>query len=1247
MKKFFASLLVAFSLCAVFAAENVNFLSKPLTAGRASLTENGFIVSRTVGTANFSPELRLPIQLVYNSASEKTGMFGFAWSSPQLESSAYYDKDGALWTTPWGEKIKFFAKNEKTPKDAIKLELYEQAKKGRGFFAPYSDWEAATSASRGKISQSGDWTFTGKRKYQGWKFVYRDTKLRSIFAPSGRSVSFDYSKDRLTRIEQGGVAFAEFSYDGKQAVSATVNGIETKIQYRDGEVIVLPKTTSGQIIRATRPRLASLQTGNLNPAVFSYQNSFLSKIQQGDFIDELTVQTETLAERYANLNSKNRKSGVKHSGKVAGRLLADVQFKYTYSGSEPGKVNLTDKLNQTANYDFTQNTGIFKITEFSGKSYTIYYFMRYDVAYLGKVRKIVDGRGRDVVNYRYDKLSGNVLRIRDMAENDINFAYYPNGNLKLISRRAADQDAPEPITGFIYDKNNNPQSISRLDAQGKAVVTTAIQYSQNNQPTQISNGQIQTNISYNKFGYPVFVRNVFGQTQEMRFDKFNRLESATDIYGVTTSYSYTPAGQIERIERKDRKELLTSLSVTYNGNGQPISYTDQSGRTKKFERDAFGRVIKELFPDETSVEYTYNKVGQLHTVQDQNRHEICFDWNKFGLDSKKTAAGQLTDYVHDKYGMLAKVDSKWRGKTDRSIKYEYDKLDRLVKVTYSNNEVETFAYNSWGKLTESSRGNKKATFKYDYFGRMIEKDEGTLKNTYSYNPWGQRTSRITKNDGLILSETKTYDKFGRLAEIKSDGKNVKYLYNDKNQLFAQIIDNIPVEFSYTRYGQLESKILGGKINPISSLKYLYSKDGMIAGRVVDGKFQMYSYDKKGQLLQVADMQDKVAEAYKYDPAGNILSKTINGKTTSYTYDKANQLVTSTVDGKVTRYAYDAAGRMVKEGDKAYSYGYLDKILSIQENGKQTAAFDYHVDGQIANATHGDKSENFLWDGLALIHRGKTSFVNEPYVTGGNPILSSKDGLMFNDILGNSLNIGGKSVSMTAFGEPVRPAADDTKVFFTGKPYIGELGYAFLFRNYRADQGKWNSADPLGYPDGWNNLAYVNNGVIISIDKYGTDVYHVVDSEGAFAGAGHSAYIVGNKTDGYTAYDYQANGSSGSGSSGSSSDSESRTQGGFATPEAALAFLNSNRTTEHNFDKGQMWETTREEDAAAHTAAAQYMTEDYALLTHNCYDLGPDAIIDAVNNLRPKDKQIDISDGPHPNNAFDYNNNHGATRMQIE
>ncbi len=158
------------------------------------------------------------------------------------------------------------------------------------------------------------------------------------------------------------------------------------------------------------------------------------------------------------------------------------------------------------------------------------------------------------------------------------------------------------------------------------------------------------------------------------------------------------------------------------------------------------------------------------------------------------------------------------------------------------------------------------------------------------------------------------------------------------------------------------------------------------------------------------------------------------------------------------YEYDAAGRLVKEGDKVYSYIGLDKIESVTEGGRKLSSFTYHIDGQLAARVSIESSETFHWDGLALIQRNNTSYVNEPAVTGGNPILADGD-LLFNDMLGSTIGIrSGKEyreTGMTAFGE-----TDEKSAMFTGKPYIGDLGYAFPLRNYRPDQGKWQTGDPL-------------------------------------------------------------------------------------------------------------------------------------------------------------------------------------------
>ena len=98
--------------------------------------------------------------------------------------------------------------------------------------------------------------------------------------------------------------------------------------------------------------------------------------------------------------------------------------------------------------------------------------------------------------------------------------------------------------------------------------------------------------------------------------------------------------------------------------------------------------------------------------------------------------------------------------------------------------------------------------------------------------------------------------------------------------------------------------------------------------------------------------------------------------------------------------------------------------------------------------------------------------------------------------------------MTAFGE-----TDEKSAMFTGKPYIGDLGYAFLFRNYRPGLGKWQTSDPLGYPDGWNNFAYCNNELILAFDFLGalTTFYPNGNPYTKQEQRNHATHIHNNKT----------------------------------------------------------------------------------------------------------------------------------------
>jgi RHS repeat-associated protein len=66
-----------------------------------------------------------------------------------------------------------------------------------------------------------------------------------------------------------------------------------------------------------------------------------------------------------------------------------------------------------------------------------------------------------------------------------------------------------------------------------------------------------------------------------------------------------------------------------------------------------------------------------------------------------------------------------------------------------------------------------------------------------------------------------------------------------------------------------------------------------------------------------------------------------------------------------------------------------------------------------------------------------------------------------------------AIEADAFGSPIAGGANAGR--FTGKPYDEDLGaYVFPFRNYRADEARWMSADPSGFPDGVNGRFYIGN-----------------------------------------------------------------------------------------------------------------------------------------------------------------------------
>jgi RHS repeat-associated protein len=71
------------------------------------------------------------------------------------------------------------------------------------------------------------------------------------------------------------------------------------------------------------------------------------------------------------------------------------------------------------------------------------------------------------------------------------------------------------------------------------------------------------------------------------------------------------------------------------------------------------------------------------------------------------------------------------------------------------------------------------------------------------------------------------------------------------------------------------------------------------------------------------------------------------------------------------------------------------------------------------------------------------------------------------------------------------AISNPQLFYTGKPYLEETGqYVFLFRHYDPELGRWTTSDPSGFPDGANNVGYVNNQPTVALDALALAIVRV-------------------------------------------------------------------------------------------------------------------------------------------------------------
>lgn len=381
-----------------------------------------------------------------------------------------------------------------------------------------------------------------------------------------------------------------------------------------------------------------------------------------------------------------------------------------------------------------------------------------------------------------------------------------------------------------------------------------------------------------------------------------------------------------------------------------------------------------------------------------------YNYDKFEALIKTTdPLGSVLRMFYDGNGNKIKEvsPSNYNAETDDGlgVVYKYDSRDRLVEVVDEfGNTVNSFKYNSVGKVTEEIDANGKTTyFNYNKGGLITSK----------YTP---KSEEITKNgvETLYNYEEFYYNKNGQVVEEKKSNQYVllnqrptnfnviTYKYNDLGAV-RSVTDSTGANYtrSIDKFGnvELEKKVINDKHTEITRNTY------DLANRLVESKKYLennelaittYEYDKNGNVVKIVTPkghkivreynevdklvreifiekgEDTKERAFEYDKAYNLVKEVdVNGNVATLEYNFKNQpLVKTDREGNSTRYVYTPNGKIVKEilpeeydknGDNGLgtTYVYNEKDLLVEKVnalGISEVKLSYNVDGTLKSET---------------------------------------------------------------------------------------------------------------------------------------------------------------------------------------------------------------------------------------------------------------------------------------------------------
>jgi RHS repeat-associated protein len=542
---------------------------------------------------------------------------------------------------------------------------------------------------------------------------------------------------------------------------------------------------------------------------------------------------------------------------------------------------------------------------------------------------------------------GLATRISDPRSGTATYNYVPDGVKEgyLSSATTADGTA-------IYQTDNRG-NITSVTAPGTGTTTYTV-----NKLDQIEkevSGTSQTEMTYDATDNPASRKILAGynpatgapiySSVSYTINEVGRLTSRVEN-GLTTGYSYDPAGNLLHINRpavapdnftydaRDRMITATEnngvAQFTYDGNGVMKELKNPRGKSTTWSLTGFGHQSTETDPRGITRTQTVDSAGRpvdSRVVKTTPTGKVLLSWTKREYDD----AGRVVRETQKLFpAPLAIPDTgEPAGEADVVTRTVYDDAAHTVTVIDPRGNSTVAQYDDLGRLVRLSdaAGNVVETT-YRAAGqkaeeRIVEKrpDNSLVTSTsrYEYDEQGHLVSILDVSDPTRTMITRyRYDERGkRIEETDPDGNSRRFEYNLRgNKIKAIDPAGGVTEFTYDDADHL---IL---VRDADRNETSYKYDGrgyLIEEKKPDGALHTYTYDENGNRRTATDPNGSVT-TFSYDDADRLTGMTIarapnvSGPTAvSFTFDDLGRVIeTSTGEGVQTSAVFDSLGRELEE-----------------------------------------------------------------------------------------------------------------------------------------------------------------------------------------------------------------------------------------------------------------------------------------------------------------------------------------------